>query len=132
MISKLRTAGVLAFVIGALSILAGGMAMRGWNPGYSVLGWLPVYNFVMGALTVFIPAVLLWNESRHAKSAALTFFGIHAGAAVLLLLVFRDVVAPQSLLAMTFRLIVWLVILVLIRASEKISSQGEQHIKYIP
>ncbi len=117
MISKLKTAGVLAFVIGALSIFAGGMAMRGWNPGYSVLGWLPVYNFVMGALTVVIPAILLWRENRHARASALIFFGVHAGATVLLLLVFRDVVATQSILAMTFRLAVWLVILVLIRAS---------------
>jgi hypothetical protein len=116
-ISKLKTAGVLAFVIGALSIFAGGMAMRGWNPGYSVLGWLPVYNFVMGALTVFIPAILLWRESRHAGASALIFFGVHAGATVLLLLTFRDVVATQSILAMTFRLAVWLVILALIRAS---------------
>ena len=117
MISKLKTAGVLAFVIGALSIFAGGMAMRGWNPGYSVLGWLPVYNFVMGVLTVFIPAILLWRESRHAGASALIFFGVHAGATVLLFLAFRDVVATQSILAMTFRLAVWLVILALIRAS---------------
>ena len=117
MISKLKTAGVLAFVVGALSIFAGGMAMRGWNPGYSVLGWLPVYNFVMGALTVFIPSILLWRESRHAGASALIFFGVHAGATVLLLLAFRDVVATQSILAMTFRLAVWLVILALIRAS---------------
>jgi len=118
-ISRLKIAGVLAFVIGALSIFAGGMAMRGWNPGYSVLGWLPVYNFVMGVLTVCVPAILLWKENRHAKTAALFFFGIHAGATVLLLLAFRDVVATQSLLAMTFRLIVWLVILALIHASVK-------------
>ncbi len=117
MISKLKTAGVLAFVIGALSIFAGGMAMRGWNPGYSVLGWLPVYNFVMGVLTVFIPAILLWRESRHARASALIFFGVHAVVTVLLLLAFRDVVATQSILAMTFRLAVWLVILALIRAS---------------
>ena len=117
MISKMKTAGVLALVVGVLSIFAGGMAMRGWNPGYSVLGWLPVYNFVMGALTVIIPAILLWRESRHARASALIFFGVHAGATVLLLLEFRDVVATHSILAMTFRLAVWLVILVLIRAS---------------
>ena len=113
----LTSAAVLAFVVGSMSIFAGAMAMRGWNPGYSVLGWLPVYNFVMGALTVFIPAILLWRESRHARTSALIFFGVHAGATVLLLLAFRDVVATQSMLAMTFRLAVWLVILTLIRAS---------------
>ncbi len=117
--AKMKIAGALAFVIGALSIFAGGMAMRGWDPGYSVLGWLPVYNFVMGILTVTVPAVLLWRESRHAKVSAQIFFGIHAAATVLLLLAFRDVVATQSLLAMTFRLVVWLVILALIHTSAR-------------
>lgn len=109
----MKTASLLAFTVGALSIFAGGMALRGWDPGYSVLGWLPVYNFAMGILTVLIPAVLLWKESHHAKTAALVFFAAHAGATALLLLAFRGLVATQSLLAMAFRLVVWLGILVL-------------------
>ena len=111
--NSLKVAAGLAFLIGALSIFAGGMAMRGWNPGYKVLGWLPVYNFGMGILTVLLPAILIWKNHPLAFFAAIIFFVIHLIATAILLLAFRDVVATQSLLAMTFRLVVWLIILAL-------------------
>ena len=111
--NTLRVAAGLALLIGALSIVAGGMAMRGWNPGWSVLKWLPVYNFSMGILTVLIPAILIWKNHPLAFVAAIAFFVIHLIATAILLLAFRDVVATQSLLAMSFRLIVWIIILVL-------------------
>jgi hypothetical protein len=110
----LKIAAVLAFVVGGFSIAAGAMAMRGWNPGYSVLGWLPVYNFIMGILTILVPAILIWRGSPYAMTSAIVFCVIHAGVTVLLLLVFREMVAIQSLLAMTFRVVVWLVILALL------------------
>ena len=50
-----------------MSIVAGGMVMRGWQPGYSILSWLPVYNFTVGLLN-FIPAVLLWINHRYART----------------------------------------------------------------
>ena len=111
--NAIRVAAGLAFLIGALSIFAGGMAMRGWNPGYNVLIWLPVYNLGMGILTVLLPTILIWKNHPLAFVAAIIFFGIHLIATAILLLAFRDVVATQSLLAMSFRLIVWIIILVL-------------------
>ena len=111
--NSIKVAAGLAFFVGAFSIFAGGMAMRGWNPGWSVLKWLPMYNFGMGILTVLIPAVLIWKNHPLAFFAAIAFFIIHLIATAILLLAFRDVVATQSLLAMTFRLVVWLIILVL-------------------
>jgi len=73
-----KIAAALAFMVGASSIVAGGMAMRYWEPGYFVLNWLPVYNLIMGALTVFIPAILIWHESRYALPTAIGTFSIHA------------------------------------------------------
>ena len=108
-----KIASILAFILGALSIIAGGMAMRGWSPGYFVLNWLPVYNFIMGTLTVFIPAILIWRNSRHAMPAAIATFGIHAIVTLLLLSAFRGTPASESILAMIFRLVVWLIILAL-------------------
>jgi hypothetical protein len=110
----LNIAAVLAFFLGGFSIAAGAMAMRGWNPGYSVLGWLPVYNFAMGILTILIPAILIWRGSSYAMTSAVVFCVIHAGVTALLLLAFRETVAIQSLLAMTFRVVVWFVILALL------------------
>ncbi|MDD2923211.1 MAG: hypothetical protein PHQ36_13075 [Anaerolineales bacterium] len=72
-----KVSSILAFIVGALSIIAGGMAMRGWNPGYFVLNWLPVYNFVMGIFTL-LPAALIWKNSRYAMPAAVATFGVHA------------------------------------------------------
>lgn len=110
----LKIAAVLTFFIGGFSIVAGAMAMRGWNPGYSVLGWLPVYNFAMGILTILVPTILIWRGSPDAMISAVLFCFIHAGVTALLLLAFRDTVATQSLLAMTFRVVIWLVILALL------------------
>ena len=31
---------ILAFLVSAMSIVAGGMVIRGWRPGYSILSWL--------------------------------------------------------------------------------------------
>ncbi len=117
--TSLKIAAGLAFLIGALSIFAGAMAMRGWNPGYRVLGWLPVYNFGMGILTVLIPAILIWKNHPIAFFAAIAFFVIHLIATAILLLAFRDVVATQSLLAMAFRLVVWIIILGLMYSAQK-------------
>jgi FtsH-binding integral membrane protein len=108
-----KIAAILAFTLGGLSILAGGMAMHGWNPGYFVLNWLPVYNFIMGVLTVFIPAMLIWRNSRYATPVAIAALGIHATVTVLLLSAFRGTPAAQSILAMFFRVAVWLIILAL-------------------
>jgi hypothetical protein len=101
---------ILAFLVGAMSIVAGGMVMRGWRPGYSILSWLPVYNFVLGLLTL-IPAYLLWVDNRYALTASIVTFGIHAVVLLLLLTFFRGQVANQSIGAMVFRLAAWIVIL---------------------
>lgn len=107
-----QIASLLAFLVGIMSIVAGGKAMQGWNPGYSVLTWLPVYNFVMGILTL-IPAVLIWTNHRYAMISSIVTFGIHAIVLLILFIAFRNTVAYQSLAAMMFRLVVWITILAL-------------------
>ena len=102
----------LAFLVGAMSIVAGGMVLRGWRPGYSVLSWLPVYNFAVGLLTL-VPAVLLWVKHRYALTASLVAFGVHTIVLLLLLTVFRGQAATQSIGAMAFRVVVWTIILLL-------------------
>lgn len=104
---------ILAFLVGIMSIVAGGMVMRGWRPGYNVLSWLPVYNFAVGLLTL-IPAYLLWVNSRYAMTASIVTFALHAIVLVLLLVAFRGQVATQSIGAMSFRVVVWIIILALL------------------
>ena len=69
-----KIASVLAFLVGGLSIFAGALAMTGWEPGYFVLNWLPIYNFTLGTLTVLIPAILIWKNSKDAMPAAIVTF----------------------------------------------------------
>ncbi len=104
---------LLAFLVGGMSIIAGGMVLRGWKPGWNVITWLPVYNFAVGLLTL-IPAYLLWINHRYALAASILTFSIHAIVLVLLFTVFRNTAAFQSVGAMSFRLITWIVILALL------------------
>jgi len=108
-----KIASVFAFLVGGLSIFAGALAMTGWEPGYFVLNWLPVYNFILGVMTIFIPAIFIWKNSKYAMPTAIATFSIHAIVTLLLLTVFRDTVAANSIGAMIFRLVIWLIILAL-------------------
>jgi hypothetical protein len=73
-----------------------------------------LYNYTAGILTVFITSILIWVNHRLALPAAGVTFGAHALVMLILLLAYRGVVAPDSLVAMTLRLLVWGIILVLL------------------
>ncbi len=114
-----KIASILAFGIGAMAIYAGIKPLLGNNPGYNVLSWLPLYNYTMGILTVFITAILIWKNSRLAMPTAIGTFGIHSVVMVILQTAYRGIVAPDSLQAMTTRLIVWAIILGLMFAQQR-------------
>jgi hypothetical protein len=94
-----------------MAIFSGGQVLLGNDPGYYVINWLPVYNYTAGILTVFITAVLILAYHKYALPAAIGTFSVHALVMLALLTVYRSVVAPDSIRAMTIRLIVWGVVL---------------------
>ena len=108
-----KITAILAFIIGAMAVFAGGQALLGKDPGYYVINWLLLYNYTVGILTVFLAAPLIWTNSRFALPAAIGIFSIHATVMIILLAGYRDVVATDSIVAMTIRIVVWLIILVL-------------------
>lgn len=108
-----KVASVLAFVIGAMAIFAGGQVLIGKDPGYYVIDWLPLYNYTIGILTVFITALLIWINNKFAWPAAIATFSIHVIIMLILQTAYRDVVAMDSIVAMTLRLVTWSVILTL-------------------
>ncbi|MEW6285647.1 MAG: hypothetical protein AB1509_05430 [Chloroflexota bacterium] len=108
-----KIASILAFIIGGMAIFAGGKVLLGNDPGYYVINWLPVYNYTVGILTVFITAILIWINSRLAKTVAIGTFSLHAFVMLILQTAYQNVVAPDSIRAMTVRLIVWAIILTL-------------------
>jgi hypothetical protein len=109
-----KVAAILALIIGALAVVAGGSVLRGWEPGYTMVGWLPIYNFVAGWLAMLVAAPLIWRGSRWALPIALVALSAHAVAMLLTQLVNGDVVAMQSIAAMAVRLMVWAVIVILL------------------
>jgi len=108
-----RTAAALAFIIGAMAIFAGGQVLLGKIMDYYVIDWLPIYNFSIGLISSFITAILIWKGSKFALSAAIGTFVIHGTVMLVLQTAYRDLVAQDSIKAMTVRLVVWLIILIL-------------------
>jgi len=91
----------------------------GNDPGYYVINWVPVYNYTAGILTVFITGILIWRGRTLAWFAALTTFSLHTLVMIILQTVHRDVVAADSIRAMTIRMIAWAIILVLMFAQSR-------------
>lgn len=109
-----KIAAVLAFIIGAMAVFAGGQVLLGKLPGYYVINWLPVYNYTVGILTVFVTAILIWSRHRLAMPAAIATFGIHTLVMLILQTSYQDVVAIDSVVAMTVRMTIWIIILVML------------------
>lgn len=114
-----KIAAILAWVIGALAIVAGGQVLMGRDPGYYVIDWLPVYNFAIGLVTFFLTAILIWRKSRYAMPAAVATFSIHTLVMIILQLGYRQVVAADSIFAMTLRMVVWVLIIILLFAEAR-------------
>ncbi len=109
-IHRTTIAAALALVIGVMAIIAGGQVLfLGRDPGYYVIDWLVVYNFTVGALSVGA-AAWIWLRGWRARGVAAIVLGAHATVMLILLVAYRVVVAPDSLVAMTLRLSVWALI----------------------
>lgn len=114
-----KIAAILALIIGGMAVFAGGSALLGRDPGYYVINWLLLYNYTVGILTVLVTTVLIWTKSRLALPAAIVTFGVHALVMLTLQVAYRGVVAPDSIVAMTVRLIAWAIILALMFAQAR-------------
>jgi len=108
-----KTAAVLAFIIGAMAVFAGGQVLLGKVMDYYVIDWLPIYNFTLGLISAGFTAIVIWKGKQLAMPAAWATFASHAAVMLILQTTYRDVVAPDSMVAMTVRLVVWLIILTL-------------------
>jgi hypothetical protein len=117
--NRSKIAAILAWVIGAMAIVAGGQVLMGRDPGYYVIDWLPVYNFAIGLVTFFLTAILIWRKSRYAMPAVIATFGLHTLVMIILQLGYRQVVATESIFAMTIRMVVWVMIIVLLLAETR-------------
>jgi len=112
-------ATTLATFIGAMSIFAGSRVLAGFDtPDYNVLTWLVQYNVLLGIISLIV-AWFIWRKHKYAITFSSTIILSHASVLLLLLTVFREVAAVDSVKAMTFRMIVWTIILLLTYLSNK-------------
>jgi hypothetical protein len=106
-----KAASILAFLIGAMAVFSGGQILLGKIPDYYVIEWLPVYNFTIGVITLFITAVLIWKNSRYGFLAAVSTLTAHLAVMVILQTSYANLVATDSIRAMIIRITVWMIIL---------------------
>ena len=109
-----KIALILTFVIGAMAVFAGGRVLIGILPDYYVIDWLPIYNFTLGVISVLFSSIAIWKNNKFAMPAAIATFSLHAIVMLILQTAYREVVAPDSIVAMTVRLAIWAVIIVLL------------------
>ena len=114
-----KIASILALVIGAIAVFAGGRVLLGILPDYYVIDWLPVYNFIMGVVSIFFSSVVIWKNNKFAIPVSIGTFGLHAIVMLILQTVYRQVVAPDSIVAMTVRLIIWAIIVILLIVQQR-------------
>lgn len=109
-----RIAAILALIIGAMAAFAGGQTLIGKVPNYTILSWLPVYNYTMGFLAVLWAAPLIWVASKYARLVAVATFATHSVVMIVIQTVFASKVAAESIEAMWIRLAFWAAILILL------------------
>lgn len=115
--STLRMSAAIGFMLGVLSVVAGGRVLAEIDrPGYVVLYWLVIYNVAAGFVGV-VAATGLWLVRWWAVDLARTLAGFHGAVLGVLIALWATgrPVAADSLLAMLLRTLVWVSIAVIAR-----------------
>jgi uncharacterized membrane-anchored protein len=115
--NKYRLTAILAFVLGLLSIKEGGSVLLGLSTkAYTVLPWLVWYNVVLGFVSV-ITGIGLWMKRAWGIRFAATIVSLHGLVLMILVILyaFREAVALTSIMAMIFRTLVWVGIMMLVK-----------------
>ena len=107
-----KTAAVLAFFIGLMSVIAGSRVLLEIDAkDYNVMVWLVTYNVIFGAISIVV-AYFIWQGKKLGER--LTIFILVMHFMVFLYLKFiSETVASESIKAMIFRTSVWVLIVVL-------------------
>ncbi len=112
-----KSGALTAILFGAVTIIAGGRVLFGLsNPGYNILQPLLIFNFIMGFIYVGT-GLLIWK--KHSKAIQMALFVLVLNLVALFtigtLYLSGGNVAIQSVIAMTLRAGIWLLIYLGIR-----------------
>jgi hypothetical protein len=107
-----RVLALAAALFGLVTIIAGARVLAGSDPGYIVFRPLLIYNTAMG-LAYVAAGIIAWRSLDRGKYAAATIFVLNffVLSAIGSLHAAGSAVAIESLRAMTFRTVVWFVLL---------------------
>lgn len=101
----------IAVAFGILTLFAGGRVLLGADPGYTVFRPLLVFNTAMGAAYI-AAGIAIWRDPTWGRNCAGAIFLLNllALAAIAAVHFGGGAVAVQSLGAMGFRTVVWLLL----------------------
>lgn len=107
-----RTLALIAILFGLVTIFAGGRVLLGADPGYIVYRPLLIFNVAM-AFAYIAAGVTAWRSVARGRRAAGVIFVLNllVLAGIGALYATGDVVAMESVRAMTLRTVVWLALL---------------------
>ncbi len=114
---------VVAILFGILTVFAGTRVLLGANPGYEVFQPLLAFNTSMGFIYI-VAGIFVWKNLSKGKTIAAVIFVLNFIVLMVIayLYVFSNSIAIESLGAMSFRSLLWLILLALLTwASKKIS-----------
>lgn len=113
-----KIVAILAFFIGAMSIVAGSKVLLGIDSkNYTVLNWLVTYNVLFGLISI-ITGYLIWTKHKFTKKAIAFILVTHI-LILIYLNFFNDNVASESINAMVFRVSIWTIISLIITINLK-------------
>ncbi len=118
---------LLAILPGVLSVKEGGSVLLGISvKAYPILPWLVWYNVVFGFVAVIV-GIGIWKQQQWGMTYAVTVLTLHTFVFMILivLLVLKETVAINSIIAMLLRTTIWLTIVVLLRRKNKIRTDKE-------
>ena len=105
-----RVLALIATAFGVVTIIAGTKALTGTDPGYTVFKPLLIYNTMMGLFYV-TAGIIAWRNAIRGKSVAAVIFILNFIVLGVIVYLYKtgNLVAVDSLRAMTLRTVVWLV-----------------------
>ncbi len=103
-----RSVAAIAIVFGIVTVVAGGRVLSGADPGYPVFRPLLLFNVVMGVVYV-LAGIRAWRDHRRGRAWAggITLLNLLVLLAVLGASATGAGVAPESLVALSVRTLVW-------------------------
>lgn len=125
-----KITAIIALIFSLLTIVEGSQVLFGiTQPEFSVLTPLLIYNVIMGILGLLVSGTIWLN---HKKVMTFTIVVLIAHLSVLVVVggiyMLSNAVALHSVQAMIIRVIVWLVIVLIIRFTNRAEKINEERI----